>query len=58
MTFGDRFAYFISLFPSTLQRHLEGEHAKTMKIVYDATIDWASIESNTPSTSMKKSLEQ
>ena len=55
IAFGDHFAYFISPFPGTLQRHLKWEHAKTMDIVYDAAIDWASIESSTPSTSMKKS---
>ena len=54
MAFGDRFAYFISPFPGTLQRHLKREHAKTMEVVYDAAIDWASIESSTPSTSAKK----
>jgi hypothetical protein len=53
MAFGDRFAYFITSFPGTLQRHLKREHAKTME-VYDAAIDWASIESSTPSTSTKK----
>jgi len=54
MAFGDRFTYFITPFPGTLQRHLKREHAKTMEIVYDAAIDWASIESSTPSTSTKK----
>jgi len=54
MAFGDRFAYFITPFPGTLQRHMKRERAKTMEVVYDAAIDWASIEA-APSTSKKSS---
>jgi hypothetical protein len=56
MAFQDRFSYFIDPFSVNLQRHLKREHPKSMEIVYDAAIDWATIEtSNLPSTSSRRS---
>jgi hypothetical protein len=55
MAFQDRFSYFIDPFSVNLQRHLKREHPKSMEIVYDAAIDWATIEtSNLPSTSSNR----
>ena len=51
MAFYDRFSYFIAPFSGTLQRHLKREQPKTMEFVYDAAMEWANIETSTPSTS-------
>jgi hypothetical protein len=51
MAFYDRFCYFIAPFSGTLQRHLKREQPKTMEFVYDAAMEWANIETSTPSTS-------